>query len=332
MEGTLRNILSIRGGGIRGIIPCCCLMKLESQLGGLTRDHFQYCGGTSTGALLTAAVAAGIPASEILKVYTDRSHEIFTPTGLVAQAKRVAEGFMYDPNHLRDVLAGVLGEAAAWTINDCPIGVMISATAMDGHNWFFVKDNLKNRQTTGGVKLIDAAVASACAPTYFDHWPIDGIMGQTIRFFDGGAGGTANPAYQVCVEAFEYDDFTAADTRVVALGTGYYPGSNTPPSGRVVLDHIVAGVAADYAVPVPLYSLLRVIAWTTSTLVDTSEDWVDDAVNRQWPGIMQSFNPLLPSDIDEADLSQIPTLVEIGQKMAADLDWEQIIQSQRKSA
>jgi len=52
---------------------------------------------------------------------------------------------------------------------------------------------------------------------------------------------------------------------------------------------------------------------------------VDDAVNRQWPGVMQSFNPLLPSDIDEADLSQIPTLVEIGQKMAADLDWEQII-------
>jgi predicted acylesterase/phospholipase RssA len=284
-------------------------MELESQLGGLTRDHIEYCGGTSTGALLTAAVAAGIPASEILKVYTERSHEIFTPAGLVAEAKRVVEGFMYDPDHLRDVLADVLGAAAAWTMNDCPIGVMISATAMDGHNWFFVKDNLKNRRTTGAVKLIDAAVASACAPTYFGHWPIDGIMGQTIRFFDGGAGGTANPAYQVCVEAFEYDDFTAADTRVVALGTGYFPAPGDPPRG-----------------------LLQTIAWTTSTLVDTSEDWVDDAVNRQWPGVMQSFNPLLPSDIDEADLSQIPTLVESGQKMAADLDWEQIIYSQFRSA
>jgi predicted acylesterase/phospholipase RssA len=247
-------------------------------------------------------VAAAIPASEILKVYTDRSHEIFTPAGLVAEAKRAVEGFMYDPNHLRDVLAGVLGAAAAWTINDCPIGVMISATAMDGHDWFFVKDNLKNRRTTGAVKLIDAAVASACAPTYFDHWRIDGIMGQTIRFFDGGIGGTANPAYQVCVEAFEYDDFRAADTRVVALGTGYFPASGDPPKG-----------------------LLKTIGWTTSTLVDSSEDWVDDAVNRQWSGVMKGFNPLLPSDIDEADLSAIPTLVEIGQKMAADLDWEQII-------
>src|ERR1035441_6451770 len=133
----MRYILSIRGGGIRGIIPTCCLMKLESQLGGITRDHIAYCAGTSTGALLTAAIAAGIP-------------------------------------------------AASWVVNDCPIGVMISATAMNGHNWFFVKDNPQNARTTGSVKLVDAAVASACAPTYFDHWRIDNINGQTIRFFDGG--------------------------------------------------------------------------------------------------------------------------------------------------
>jgi len=237
-----------------------------------------------------------------LKVYTDRAHQIFTPAGLIAQAKRVAEGFMYDPHHLHDVLASVFGPAASWRINDSPIRVMISATAMNGHNWFFVKDNAKNNGTTGTVKLIDAAVASACAPTYFDHWRIDGIMGQTIYFFDGGAGGTANPVYQACVEAFEYDTFTPAETRVVALGTGYFPPSGDPPSG-----------------------LLKTIGWTASTLIDSTEDWAGDAVNRHWPGIMWDFNPLLPRDIDEADLSAIATLVEIGQKMAADMDWKEIL-------
>jgi patatin-like phospholipase/acyl hydrolase len=69
-----------------------------------------------------------------------------------------------------------------------PIRVMISATAVDGHNSFFVKNNPKNSQTTGGVQSIDAAVASASAPTYFDHWTIQGIQGQTISFFDGAAG------------------------------------------------------------------------------------------------------------------------------------------------
>jgi hypothetical protein len=287
----MRYILSIRGGGIRGIIPTCCLMKLESQLGGLTRDHIAYCAGTSTGALLTAAIAAGIPAAEILKVYTDRSKEIFTPTGIVADAKRIAEGFMYDPTHLRDVLVSVFGSAASWVVN-----------AMNGHNWYFVRDNPRNARTTGSVKLIDVAIASACAPTYFDHWRIDNINGQTFRFFDGGVGGIANPVYEACVEAFEFDTFNPADTRVIALGTGYFPGSDAPPSG-----------------------LLKVIGWTTSTLVDTSEDWAGEAVNRHWPGIMANFNPLLPSDIDEADVSAIPTLVTIGHQLAATLDWTQLI-------
>jgi patatin-like phospholipase/acyl hydrolase len=277
-------------------------MQLESQLGGLTRDHVDFCAGTSTGALLTAAVAAGIPAGELLKVYTERSHEIFTPTGLAAEAKRMAQGFMYDPHNLYKVLASVFGPAASWTVNDSTIRILISATAMNGHNWFFVKDGIKNNRTTGTVKLIDAAVASACAPTYHNHWQINGILGQTIYFFDGGAGGTANPAYQACVEAFEYDTFAPADTRVVALGTGYFPASGNPPGG-----------------------LLKTIGWATSTLVDTSEDWASDAVNRQWPGILQDFNPLLPNDIDEADLSAIPSLVEIGQKMASDMDWRKIL-------
>jgi len=298
----MKTVLSIRGGGIRGIIPCCCLMRLEQQLGGLTRDHIDFCAGTSTGALLTAAVAAGIPAADLLKVYTERSPEIFTPTGVIADAKRVAVGYMYDPKYLEAVLASVLGSQAGWLINDSPIRVLISATAMDGHNWYFVRDNPRNAGTTGSVKLVDAAVASSCAPTYFDYWPIDGILGKTVQFFDGGVGGTANPAYQAAVEAFDFDLFDPGATRLVSLGTGYFPMGDAPPQG-----------------------LLATIGWTTSTLVDSSEDWVDDAVNRQWPGILQNFNPLLPRDIDEADLSAIPDLLEVGQQTAQKMNWNEIL-------
>ena len=295
-------ILSIRGGGIRGIIPCCCLMQLESQLGGLTRDHIDFCAGTSTGALLAAGIAAGIPAADLLKVYTGSASKIFKPTGALAQIKRGIKGYMYDPKNLYNVLHDVLGAQAAWTINDSPIRVMISATAMDGHNWFFVKDNPKNARTTGSVKLMDAAVASSSAPTFFDHWTINGIAGQAVTFYDGGVGGTANPAYQACVEAFEFDSFRPADTRLVALGTGFFPAPNKAPGG-----------------------LLSVIGWTTSTLVDTGEDWVEHAVERQWPGIMDARNIQLTSDISEDNLSAIPTLVELGKQMAAQVNWEQLI-------
>lgn len=298
----MNYVLSVRGGGIRGIIPACCLIKLEQQLGGLTRDHIQFCAGTSTGALITAAVAAGVPATQILDVYTQQTKQIFSPSGLIGDAKLVADGYMYDPNNLQKVLAAALGPAASWTINDAPIRLMIPAVAADGHNWFFVQDQPHNAQTTGTVGLVDAAVASACAPTYFNHWTIANVDGQTRSFFDGGVGGTANPAYQACVEAFEYDVFQPANTQVISLGTGYYPGSPNPPKG-----------------------LIDTIEWTVNTLVDTSEDWVDQAVRRQWPGVLQPFNVLLPSNINEDDLSSIQTLVQVGQQLAATMDWTQIL-------
>jgi len=297
----MKNALSINGGGIRGIIPCSVLAALEEQTGKLAREIFSYVAGTSTGALLAAGVAAGIPASELLTVYTTRSKDVFTPTGLIADAKRVAEGFMYDPKHLYAVLTSVFGSAAGWSMNDCPIGICISATAMNGHNWFFVRDGARNSRTTGAVMLIDAAVASASAPTYFNHWPIT-VDGQALAFFDGGTGGLANPSYQTCVEMFEFDSFTPDSTRLVSLGTGYYPAANAAPKG-----------------------LLNTVAWATDTLVDTSEDWVDQAVERQWPGVKQKFDWLLPSDIGMDDLSAIPALLAAGKAAAASMDWQQVL-------
>jgi patatin-like phospholipase/acyl hydrolase len=293
--------LSINGGGIRGILPASVLAGLEQQTGKLTRDLFSYVAGTSTGALMAAGIAAGIPASELLAVYTTESKYVFTPTGVLADAKRIAEGFMYDPRNLQKVLTQVFGPAANWTMNDCPIGICLSATAANGHNWFFVRDGARNARTTGVVKLVDAAVASASAPTYFDHWPLT-ADGQGLWFFDGGSGGLANPSYQACVEMFDYDDFAAPRTRLISLGTGYYPDGNAPPKG-----------------------LIAVVSWATDTLVDTSEDWVDRAVKRQWPGVQQKFDWKLPSNIGMDDLSAIPALVAAGKTAAASMDWKQVL-------
>src|SRR5262249_13916948 len=109
-------------------------------------------------------------------------------------------------------------------------------------------------------------------------------------------------AYQACVEAFEYDDFMPRQSRVIGLGTGFFAASDDPPHG-----------------------LIGTVGWVTSTLVDSSEDWVDDAVERQWPGLMQNFNPELPREIDEADTGAIPDLVRIGEQIAAAMDWTQLL-------
>jgi patatin-like phospholipase/acyl hydrolase len=84
----MKKILSIDGGGIRGIIPASTLVALEQQLGMPVRECFDFAAGTSTGALIAAAAAAGVPAARILEIYTTRANEIFTPPKIIADAKR----------------------------------------------------------------------------------------------------------------------------------------------------------------------------------------------------------------------------------------------------
>jgi len=300
----MNTILSIRGGGIRGIIPACALVALEQQLGGLTRDHIAFCAGTSTGALITAAVAAGVPAADILKVYTQQTPQIFQPSGLAADVKLLIDGYQYDPKNMQKVVVGALGPAANWMMNDSPLPILISATAVNGHVWYFVRDCAWNAKTTGKVRLVDAAVASSCAPTYFNHWQVPGILGKpVVTCYDGGVGCVSNPAYEAGVEAFEYYSLSPGSSQIVDLGTGWFPGSTAVPSG-----------------------LLETVEWTVNTLVDTSETWADQAARRQWGArVLQVLNPELSGNVDEADLSAIPALYALGQQFASTLDWAKIL-------
>src|SRR5215217_6934816 len=90
-----RYLLSIDGGGIRGIIPAVVLAKLESTTGQLTRDIFSFVGGTSTGAIIAAAIAAGIPAPRIVELYVNRAREVFTGPPLLNTLRRIVLGSMY---------------------------------------------------------------------------------------------------------------------------------------------------------------------------------------------------------------------------------------------
>lgn len=297
----MRRILSIDGGGIRGIIPATALTRLEQQVGKPVRDCFDFIAGTSTGALIAAAAAAGIPAAQMLDVYTTRDAEIFTPPKVLADIKRLAVGYMYDPENIRKVLNSVLGTAAGWTLNDSPVRLLLTAKGIDTHPWYFVRDNPRNSQITGKLGLVDCAVASAAAPTYFSPWTVS-AAGQPVAMVDGGVGVTGNPVYQACVEAFYYDDFTAADTRVVSLGTGYYPAGNDIPSG-----------------------LIGWLEWTVNALLDAPEDQQTEIVKRHFPGILQRLDWQLPKPIDLADTGSIPDLVAFANQVSATLDWNTIL-------
>ncbi|HEX2998384.1 MAG TPA: patatin-like phospholipase family protein, partial [Anaerolineales bacterium] len=197
---TKRYLLSIDSGGIRGIIPAVALAKLEKTTGKLTRDIFSFVAGTSTGAIIATAIAAGVPAEHILDLYVNRCKEIF-PRSPWKHIRRVFAGALYPTKNLRNLIAEEIGEAQNWKLNDAPVDLLITAKRVsDGMPWYFVRDNKKNSGCTGHLNIVDCATASAAAPTYFDPWTIPeaGIL------VDGGVGVTGNPIYQACIEAFNY--------------------------------------------------------------------------------------------------------------------------------
>jgi hypothetical protein len=306
----MKNALSIKGGGIRGIIPCCYLIELEKQLGKSVRECFSFIAGTSTGSDLCALIQAGVPMTTALTFYTGQdAKKVFSPSAPeIAWPKRVIDGYIYDPKMLAECLRSALGPYVNWTINDCPNGVLIIGVDSDGHTWFFAKDNQWNSSKTGTCSLVDAVVGSSAAPTYFDFWPME-ISGRQVWMADGGTAGFANPVYRMAIEMFEYGAANAADTRIISLGTGYYPSVPSPAR--------------------PQKGIIARIGYATSTLVNSSEDLADQDTQRvYYKGREAQFiklDPALPSAIDEANLSAVPSLLAIGQAAAALVDWKQIL-------
>ena len=220
-----RYLLSIDGGGIRGIIPAVALTKLESTTERPARETFSLVAGTSTGAIIAAAIAAGIPAARIVDLYVDRAREVFTGVTLLNTLQRIFTGSMYSTQKLHDVIAEELGpEARDWILNKSPIDLLITAKGVpDGKAWYFVKDSPNNFSCTGSLGLADCVTGSAAAPTYFEPWTIDEPPSSPSdcesvgAMVDGGVGVAGNPVYQACVEAFFYTD-----------ENGYKPGRRRP--------------------------------------------------------------------------------------------------------
>src|SRR5690606_31861853 len=84
MKNKKFKILSIDGGGIKGVFPALFLTLLEDELKNRSDrktqiyHHFDLITGTSTGGIIAIALALGIPAKEIYQLYIDNARKIFS--------------------------------------------------------------------------------------------------------------------------------------------------------------------------------------------------------------------------------------------------------------
>ena len=107
-DRSMRRVLAIDGGGVRGVLPASFLATVEEQIGHSPADCFDLIVGTSTGGIIALGLGAGLSAREIRGFYVDRAPVIFRGQRHLRAARRVVTA-KFDPGRLKAELEDVFG-------------------------------------------------------------------------------------------------------------------------------------------------------------------------------------------------------------------------------
>jgi patatin-like phospholipase/acyl hydrolase len=212
------KVLSIDGGGIRGIIPAIILSELQKRLGKNLYEVFDLIAGTSTGGII--ALGIGTPANqgqpytpdELLNLYVQNGPAIFQKNFLAPEKELLFP--KYSPDGLEGVLAKFF-QATEFKTALTPL--LISSYDLQGQLPFFFKSHRIASDPNYDWNVTSIARATSAAPTYFP--PLHLTKGaEDYALVDGGVF-VNNPAMAAYAEARSlYREF--AEFVVVSVGTG----------------------------------------------------------------------------------------------------------------
>ena len=230
------RILSIDGGGIRGILPGIVLTQLEKKLQEKTGDSnirlsdmFDFMAGTSTGGILTLAYLTPneenrpkLSAQDAVNIYLDRGDEIFDVSAW--QKIKSGKGILdekYNASELEEALEDTFGDLKLSNLlKPC---IITSYDIRNGKPHFFKQHKSENGIYNFNIK--DVARATSAAPTYFETARIKNELGTPYPLIDGGVF-VNNPALVAYseVRSMNFSGIehlpTAKDMMIVSIGTG----------------------------------------------------------------------------------------------------------------
>src|SRR3989344_8349928 len=125
-ERLKENALGMDGGGIRGLLDALLLRELERITNKLTSEHFKNVAGTSAGSLNGAAVAAQIPAEDIVKMWINESPGVFVRDYLCMLKSGLQ--YQYDSRPFENIVRNIVGKR---TLNDLSMGVLFPTVRFD---------------------------------------------------------------------------------------------------------------------------------------------------------------------------------------------------------
>lgn len=215
------RILSIDGGGIKGVFPAGLLARAEREfLGGAPAgEYFDLIAGSSTGGIIAAALGIGISAQEILTNYLSHGASVFpSASGPLAKAKRAYSNirglwrYRYEREPLQKQLDELFGERTL-----AHSARRLCIPAFDGsYNevHVFKTPHHPDFRLDWKERLVDVALATAAAPTYFSVY-----RHQGRQFADGGIWAN-NPILVGLVDALACHRLSRRSVHILSLGCG----------------------------------------------------------------------------------------------------------------
>ncbi|WP_426327778.1 CBASS cGAMP-activated phospholipase [Pedobacter sp. R-06] len=208
-EEKVFKILSIDGGGIKGLYSATILRHLEEKFECQLSDYFDMFCGTSTGGLIALALSLKIPASEICDFYDQEGPKIFPNFRKIkfrgkkysnGTIKQLINGGKFKDKNLKAALVKIFGERKIGESNN--LLCIPSYNVTEARPFIFKYDHKEgdlNRDNK--AYYVDVALATSAAPTYFPMAQIPYYDNK--QFIDGGVWGN-NPTLVGYLEALQY--------------------------------------------------------------------------------------------------------------------------------
>lgn len=209
------RILSIDGGGIRGIYPAHVLLCIEERLQVNLFDTFDMIAGTSTGSIIAAGVATGVPIADIVTMYREHGPRIFHRKRFILPWKSIQPMFesVYDARYLEDLLTEVFQDKR---LGDIKKPLLLPSTDIGNGCVHVLKSGYSKEFTRDNAVLVkDAVLASCSAPTYFDPHRLNEYL-----LADGGLWAN-NPALAAVIDAQKRLGVGQDDIQILTIGTGH---------------------------------------------------------------------------------------------------------------
>jgi patatin-like phospholipase/acyl hydrolase len=221
------NVLSIDGGGIRGVLPAEILVYVEKKLSELYNkeiklsDHFDYVAGTSTGGILGALYCFpdenGNPkysAQQASDLYMNYGSHIFKKEFRYFSTLNGMFGPRYRPNNLEGLFSDYFKDVR---IKESTSDFMLTSIDTTQRDIYFFKSYKAKLKEPHNLMFREAVRSTSAAPTYFrpSHLIIDGIDRCLI---DGGMG-INNPTVSAYIEVKKLYP-NAKKINVLSIGTG----------------------------------------------------------------------------------------------------------------